>query len=57
MSIAFASSCLCTPGETPVCGNDGQTYSGACVVSCENFMRINLGRPEIKIAHDGPCKN
>ena len=55
--ITFTSACSCISGETPVCGSDGQTYAGACILSCANFRRIQFGQPEVSIAHNGPCKN
>jgi len=44
------SKCSCTLEYSPVCGNNGRTYSSPCLLECEQQVSSGL-----KIAHVGSC--
>ncbi|XP_072944950.1 serine protease inhibitor dipetalogastin-like [Epargyreus clarus] len=52
VQIAELPSCVCPRDETPVCANDGTTYTSACVLNC--FKQQNS---RLDINHDGPCES
>ncbi|XP_014674581.1 PREDICTED: papilin-like, partial [Priapulus caudatus] len=44
--------CICTADYTPVCGDDGKTYSNQCALNCDK----DQGKPNLKVAHPGACQ-
>lgn len=50
--------CRCAkPNDSErVCGSDGRTYSGGCILSCEAMYR-NESEPCLTQVHDGECNS